>query len=217
MKKNSALKSTLPLIIGEAVVVCLVIAIFLLADLIFKSEFWNFGYNIVVGALLGAIVTVFNYLFLIISVNRAVDRFLLLRGTREMSDEEAEKFAKENSMQIQNAIKISFILRTVTMLVTFVIAFILGDIFNPLATVIPLLMYRPILYVSELIKAKRYARAAAPFILTDFDDISDTHENTALDNTSNDASSDADFSDNGITTDVDLSIAEQKAKKESDE
>ena len=70
-----------------------------------------------------------------------------------MSDEEAEKFAAENSMPIQNAIKTSFIVRTASMLATLVIAFLL-DWFNPLATAIPLLAFRPLLSAIELIKGK---------------------------------------------------------------
>ena len=70
-----------------------------------------------------------------------------------MDDEEAEQFAAENSMPIQNAIKTSYIIRTVTMIATLVVAFLL-DWFNPLATAIPLLAFRPLLTVIEMIKGK---------------------------------------------------------------
>ena len=70
-----------------------------------------------------------------------------------MSEEEAERFTQENSMVIQNKIKTSFIIRTVSMLVTLVVAFVLNW-FNPLTTVIPMLMFRPLIYISETIKGK---------------------------------------------------------------
>ncbi len=144
----------LPLIIGEIAVSLVTVGLFALLDLVFEADFWTVDLGVVLGTLLGSAVTVFNYLFLILSVNSAINKYLALRGTHEMTDEEAEKFASENSAPIQNAIKISFILRTTTMLVTLVIAFLLGDLFNPLATAIPLLAFRPIMYVSEIIKGK---------------------------------------------------------------
>ena len=162
MKKNSCIKESLPLVIGEFVVSLFTVGAFALLSLVFKADFWVLDLGVALGVILGSAVTVFNYVFLIISVNRAINNFLLLRGEREMSDEEAEKFAAENSMGIQNAIKSSFILRTLSMLAVLILAFLLGDLFNPLATVIPLLAYRPILYVSELIRAKRAASALAP-------------------------------------------------------
>ncbi len=154
MKKNSSIKQILPLIIGEAVTSLLTVGVFALIDLAFSTEFFSVDLGVILGVLLGSAVTVFNYLFLILSVNSAINRYLELRGTREMTDEEAEKFASENSAPIQNAIKTSFILRTTTMLITLVVAFLLGDLFNPLATAVPLLAFRPILYLSEIIKGK---------------------------------------------------------------
>ena len=127
MKKNSSIKQILPLIIGEAVASLLTVGVFALIDLAFSTEFFSVDLGVILGVLLGSAVTVFNYLFLILSVNSAINRYLELRGTREMTDEEAEKFASENSVPIQNAIKTSFILRTTTMLITLVVAFLLGD------------------------------------------------------------------------------------------
>ena len=56
-------------------------------------------------------------------------------------------------MAVQNAIKISFILRTASMLVALVIAFLL-DRFDPIATAIPLLAFRPLITVIEIVKGK---------------------------------------------------------------
>lgn len=136
--------------IGEVIVSVLVVLGFLLADML---DFLAFDYRVITGAILGGAVTVANYALLTLSVNREVNKYLELRGTGEMSDEEAEKFASENSMPIQNAIKLSFIIRTVSMLATLVAAFLL-DMFNPIATAIPLLAFRPLLSAIEIVKGK---------------------------------------------------------------
>ena len=148
--KNKPSLDIILLTICELAVSALVIVGFLVADMASAAEF---SYRIITGAALGALVTILNYVFLTLSVNRAVNNFIALRGDREMTDEEAESFANENSAPIQNAIKLSFIIRTATMLIALVIGFLL-DVFNPIATAIPLLAYRPLLYVVESIKGK---------------------------------------------------------------
>ena len=152
MKKDlSYLKGVFALALGEAIVASLTVLGFFLCNIAFDT---GFSYRVFTGAALGAAVTVGNYLALIISVNTQVEKYLALRGSREMTDEEAEKFAKEHSMPIQNAIKTSYMIRTTSMLITLVIAFIL-DWFNPIATAIPLLSFRPLLTLIEGIKSKR--------------------------------------------------------------
>ncbi len=152
-KRNLPIAEIAILAVGELIVSLLVVGGYLLCDLIFEAELFDFSYRVITGVLLGSCVTVLNYLFLCISVNRAVNRFLALRGDAEMDEEEAAKFALENSMPIQNAIKTSFIIRTVSMLAAFIVAFVV-DWFAPLATVIPLLMFRPIITVGGLIRQK---------------------------------------------------------------
>ncbi len=166
-KSNSTLKETAILSLGEIIVSLLVIGGFALASLATEVSILS----AVLGAVLGSIITVLNYFFLSLSVNRSIDQYLELRGSREMTDEEAMKFTNEHSMKIQNAIKISFIVRTVTMLASLVCAFIFIKIINPLATVIPILAYRPILTVGELIR-KRADKAPDPqnFIVYDNDE-----------------------------------------------
>ena len=137
----------------ELAVATLVVIGYLVADAAFDIEF---TYRAITGAVLGVLVTVLNYVFLTLSVNRAVNNYLELRGTREMTDEEAEKFARENSAPIQNTIKTSFIVRTFTMLAALVVAFVL-DWFSPLATAIPLLAFRPLLSAIETVRMKRDA------------------------------------------------------------
>ena len=145
-----SIRDILFMAIGEAAVALLVVLAFLLLD---GLGYYEFSYRIITGALLGVVVTLFNYSFLIISVDHAINNFLDKRGSKEMDEEEADKFASENAMPVQNAIKTSFILRTVSMLVALVIAFLL-DWFNPIATAIPLLAFRPLLTAIEMIKGK---------------------------------------------------------------
>lgn len=144
--RSSSTRQILALALGEAIVSALVCIVYLAIG--------KFDYTVPAGVALGSIVTVANFVFLTLSVNRAVDRYLELRGSREMDEEEAEKFANQHAMAVQNAATRSFIIRTVTMLAALVGAFLL-EWFSPLATVIPLLMFRPLLYVLELIKRKR--------------------------------------------------------------
>ena len=144
--KSSSALQILALAAGEVIVSALVCVAYLILG--------KFDYTVITGALLGSAVTVANFAVLTLSVNRAVDRYLELRGSREMSEEEAEAFAKEHTMAVQNAATRSFIIRTVSMLAALVAAFLLTDLFSLPATAIPLLMFRPLLYVLELIKPK---------------------------------------------------------------
>ena len=146
---NTTRRDLIMISVGEAIVSLLVVLGYLIASLFS----YPFTYKVITGVLLGALVTVGNFFFLTLSVNRAVDRFVELRGSREMSEEEAEKFTNEHSMAIQNAIKTSFIIRTVTMLATLILAFVTG-VFEPIATVIPLLAYRPIISVGAALRDK---------------------------------------------------------------
>ena len=151
MKKDlSYLKGVFALALGELITAALVVLGFFLCNIAFDT---GFSYRVFTGAALGACVTVGNYLALIISVNTQVEKYLTLRGNREMTDEEAEKFTQEHSMRIQNSMRASYIVRTVTMLAALVAALLL-DWFSPLAVAIPLLAYRPILTVSELVRRR---------------------------------------------------------------
>jgi hypothetical protein len=71
-----------------------------------------------------------------------------------MTPEEILTFTTEHSMKIQNAIKLSFLVRLLTMVGALVLAFVFIDFINPIATVIPILAYRFILTLGELIRKK---------------------------------------------------------------
>lgn len=137
---------TVWLALGELIVSILIAIGFL----IFKS----FSYKVITGALLGSAVTVINFLILSVAVNRAVNGYVSQIGDKEMDEEEAEKYAKEQGTAVQNAMAKSYIFRMGFMIGALVLAMISGW-FSPLATVIPLLTYRPVLYAIEFIKAKK--------------------------------------------------------------
>ena len=142
---NSSTKQIFGLALGELIISAIICLVYFLLN--------AFSYKVITGVALGSVVTVANFAFLTLSVNRAVDRYLELRGSREMDEEEAARFTNEHAMAVQNAAKTSFIIRTATMLAALVVAFLL-EWFEPLATVIPLLMFRPLLYILELIRRK---------------------------------------------------------------
>ena len=152
-KSVKFVQDLMPMAIGEIAVILLVLFGAGALDLI---GIYKFDPRVLSGAWLGAVVAILNYAFLTLSVDKAINKYLSLRGDREMSDEEAEKFAAENSAPIQNAIKTSFIIRTFSMLAALLVAFIL-EWFNPLATAISLLAFRPLLSIIEMIKGKKAA------------------------------------------------------------
>ena len=148
--KSNILSDLIPLFTGELLVVLIVVLTGLGLS---YGGIISFGAEIPLGALLGALVTIANYAVLIISLDKAVRDYLALRGENEMSDEEAESFAKAHTASVQKTISRSTVLRTASIVGCLLVAFLTG-IFNPIATIIPLLAYRPILTVAELIKAK---------------------------------------------------------------
>ena len=143
--KLSMYIDTVWLAIGEAIVAALISVVFLLIG--------KFNYSVVTGAVLGGAVTVINFLILSVGINRAINKYVEERGDGEMDEEEADKYAKEHGMTVQNAMMKSYMLRMFLMIGALVLAGITGW-FDIIATVIPLLMYRPILYVTEFIKTK---------------------------------------------------------------
>lgn len=143
--KNSAIKETSFVALGELIVSLIIVAVYMLIN--------QFSYKVVTGVVLGSLVITLNYLFLSISVNRAIDAAMENRGEGELDEEATEIFVRENSAKLQNAVKLSFIIRTVSMLAALIIAFVSGQ-FDVLATLIPLLMLRPIIMATEYFRKK---------------------------------------------------------------
>ena len=143
--KNLPLYEALLILLGEAVVSLIIIAVYFFIG--------KFSYKVITGVALGSTVMFLNFLFLAISTSRAFDAAVLARGTKEMDEEEAEKFAAEQKANVNATIKLSFIIRNITMVATLVVAFLVKH-FDVIATLIPLLMLRPIIMIETLIRDK---------------------------------------------------------------
>ena len=144
-KQKLPVRELLAILIGELITSLIICGVFLIIK--------KYTLEVLLGVLLGSAVTFLNFLVLSIMTNRVINRFLEARGNAELSDEDAEALALKFQGQVQNQMKLSFIIRILVLAAALVVAFI-SDLFNPLATVIPLLMLRPILTVSEIIRRK---------------------------------------------------------------
>ncbi len=143
MKKTEfPLRETLLLLLGEAAVSLLTCGVFLLIK--------KFDYTVVTGTALGSVIAIMNFIILAVSLNSVFNKARAERGDKELSDEEVEAFTEKFTAEYNARVKISYIIRTLAMLGVLILAFIL-DVFNVLATVIPLLMFRPIFFVISLI------------------------------------------------------------------
>ena len=145
-KKNMPVREIMVLIVGELIV-----------SLIITGVYWllhKFSYSVISGCLLGSAVTIFNFVVLSVSVNRAIDKALAGRKEGEMTEEEAAAFAAENQAAVQRAAQGSYLLRQILMLGVLVCAFLIDGWFDVIATLIPLLMFRPLLTIGSLLKRK---------------------------------------------------------------
>ena len=143
--KLSAYADSLWLLIGELMASALTVGVF--------SLLGKFHYSVITGGLLGSIISTLNFFILSVGINRAISRYIDARGDKEMDDEEAEKYAQENGMSVQAAMMKSYMFRMFLMIGSLALALITGW-FDTIATLVPLLMYRPILFAVEFIKIK---------------------------------------------------------------
>ena len=150
MKLSKAMRDTLVeallILVGEAICSAIVSLIFF--------AFGSLDLSVFLGSLLGIAVVLANYLILAISVNRAVDRYLEKRGSEDMTEEEASAFAAKNSASVSLAAGGTYVLRMLLMLGVLVGAFLLKGVFNVIATLVPLVAYRPVIFVIELVRSK---------------------------------------------------------------
>ena len=152
-------KTKLPLfemaamIVGEIITSALIVAVFMIVNFIKGEPLLH--YSVPIGALLGSTITVVNFFLLSILTTRTVNKALASRGSGEMTDEEAETFAKEHQAKVQFAMTVSYVVRIATMVVALIVAFIFKEIFNPIATIIPIFMLRPLLTVTQLLLNKK--------------------------------------------------------------
>lgn len=119
---NVTLKETMKIVIGEAVVLALMFAVFALAD--------RFDRTVVLGGLLGAAANVMYFFLICIGVNSASH--------------------EENKKRQKMSFSISYYLRLILLGVCVAIGLKL-DCFNNIAVVVPVLMTRPILSVAEIL------------------------------------------------------------------
>ena len=138
-------KELIALAVGELVISLAVCAVYLILQ--------RFSYRVPLGALLGSAVVIANFYALSAMTSRILDQFMAERGDGEMSDEQTDELVKTYQNRIQNQMKISYLVRTALMLATLVVAFLV-DAFDVIATLVPLLAFRPILTVSEMIKGR---------------------------------------------------------------
>lgn len=144
-KQKLPIRELFSIIIGEALVSSIICLVYLLIK--------KFTYKVILGAALGSVVTVLNFLVLSIMAGKVIDRFIEERGEKELSEEEAEAFALKFQAGIQKQMKLSFLIRTLVLAATLVVAFLL-EVFEVLPTVIPILALRPILMLAGMMKKK---------------------------------------------------------------
>lgn len=156
MKNRSNLGEILIILIGELAVSLITAGVYLAVEAI--ADNGAFTYRVISGLALGTAVVIANYLVLTVSVNRAINKVMALRPEGEMTEEEIMEFAEKNQGTIKNAAAFSYIIRTLTMLLTFVLAFtLLKRWFAVVATVVPLLAFRPIIMAGEFFR-KRWCK-----------------------------------------------------------
>ena len=145
-KKGMPLAETLVLLLGEvAVGAVTALAFFLLGRL---------NYRVFTGFALGCAAVLFNFIFLALAVNRAVDAIMAERGDAAMDDEAAAEFAEKHKAQLQKRVQLSQAARTLAMAAVLILALV-TDYFDVVATVIPLLSFRPLLNAAALICNKK--------------------------------------------------------------
>ena len=66
------------LILGELLVSLITVGVYVMLD--------KFSYAVPSGCLLGSAVAIFNFIFLSVAVNRAIDKVMEARGDKDMSD-----------------------------------------------------------------------------------------------------------------------------------
>ena len=153
-KSNFPIAETVAVVIGELIAAAITCLVFFIAG------GWEIHYSVFTGSALGIVIMVANFLFLAISTNIAIDRAMAEKEDREYSEEEAAEFAKKHKAKIALVSRISYVLRTVSMIGALVVAFLIKDgtgenVFNVIATLVPLLVFYPIIFVSQILMQRR--------------------------------------------------------------
>ena len=172
-KRKSSFNEITMFTIGEIVIAGLTVLGFYLLDLM---GYYTFETKIIFGAILGCAAITLNYGFLCVAVNRVVNEFLKLRREREMDEDELKKFTSEHSAKVQNTMKSSMMIRTITMAAALIVAFLTGW-FDPFATAIPMLAFRPLITFLEIFRRKHDTpKNPDKFIKYDYEDENEEKE-----------------------------------------
>ena len=137
------------LTVGELIVSAITALIFLCLG--------KFELAVILGAALGTFLALANFFALSISSTNAINRALSEIGEEGMDDEAAAEFGKKHQAKIQLIMTVSYIVRMASLLGALIVAFIFSGIFNPIATAVPLLLFRPILMISQILSGRRSA------------------------------------------------------------
>lgn len=137
-------KSTLIyLTIGEVLVSCITVLAYL--------GLGKFNFTVILGAVLGFTAALLYYIFIDISTTRIINEIKDMRGNKEMSEEEIEKFVKENEKKLQLKLQFNMYIRFGVILAAFFIAFLTKK-FAIIATLVPILAVSPLLMLIEYLK-----------------------------------------------------------------
>lgn len=148
-KKENRYTSVLWLLLAEAAVSAVVIGVFALIIFVFpdvlfyETEF----YKVITGSVLGVAATTLNFFALCFTVNRAVDKYMTVRGETEMDEEAAAKFANENAAKVQAEVTKSYLLRM--LILAAACALLFTKQFDVVAVVVPMLVQRPLIVLIE--------------------------------------------------------------------
>lgn len=143
-KKERGYSSVLWLLLCEAVASLIVIGVHLIVNIWVEGAF---DYKVITGAALGTAATVINFFALCYSVNRAVDKYMVMRGDEEMDEEAAQRFAQENAAKVQLEVTKSYLLRTLILVAACALLF--TGVFAVIPTVVPMLLQRPFILLIE--------------------------------------------------------------------
>ena len=114
------------IIVGEIICVAVMFAVFLLLD--------RFDQTVLLGGILGAVVSILNFFFMAVCANLAAD-----------------KAEAQNVKGGQAIIRFSFLIRQVVMWII-LFAALKSKLFNIIALLLPLVFTRPILTVGEFFR-----------------------------------------------------------------
>ena len=148
-KKENRYTSVLWLLLAEAAVSAVVIGVFALIIFVFpdalfyETEF----YKVITGSALGVAATTLNFFALCFTVNRAVDKYMTVRGEEEMDEEESAKFANENAAKVQAEVTKSYLMRM--LILAAACALLFTKQFDVVAVVVPMLVQRPLIVLIE--------------------------------------------------------------------